>query len=160
MLAHRCAAALAIALGAATAAGAQTATQTVTFQVSAINVIGFTGSPSLTINTAAAGSASLTATDATATWAVTTNQSTAKISASIASAMPTGLTLSVNLAAPTGATSAALQALGTTGVDLVTGITQLSQTGLGVTYQLDASPTAGVVASGSRVVTYTISGGT
>ena len=160
MLAHRCAAALALALGVTTAAGAQSATQTVTFQVSAINVIGFTGSPSLTISGAAPGAASLTATDASATWAVTTNQSTAKISASIASAMPTGLTLSVNLAAPTGASTAGSTALGTTGVDLVTSITQLSQTGLGVTYTLAASPTAGVVASGTRVVTYTISGGT
>jgi hypothetical protein len=148
-----------VAFGAATAQ-AQTANQTVTFAVNAINQIAFTGAPSLTITTAVAGSAPTSATDNTASWAVTTNQSTAKITASILTVMPTGLTLSSSLAAPTGATSAGFQALGTTAVDLVTGITKLAQGSLGVTYKLDATVAAGVVASGSRVVTYTITGGT
>src|SRR5688572_795875 len=87
-------------------ASAQTATQTVTFAVSAINQISATGSPSLTVSTATAGSEPTAATDATSTWAVTTNQTGSKISASIPSAMPTGLTLSVNMAAPTGGSSA------------------------------------------------------
>ncbi len=77
---------------------AQSATQTVTFQVSAINQVAVTGSPSLVINAASAGSAPTSVTASGNTWAVTTNQSTAKITASIASAMPTGLTLSANLA--------------------------------------------------------------
>jgi hypothetical protein len=141
-------------------AGAQSATQTVTFQVSAINQVSVTGSPSLTITTAAAGSTPTPATDASATWAVTTNQSTAKITASIPTAMPTGLTLSANLTAPTGATSAGLKALGVTAVDMVTNVTKVAQGALGITYQLDATLAAGVVASGSRLVTYTITGGT
>src|SRR5438552_1512011 len=89
----------------AVAAAQTTATQTVTFQVDAINQIAFSGSPSLVINTASAGSAP-TAVTAGATWAVTTNQTGSKITASINSAMPAGLTLSANLAAPAGATSA------------------------------------------------------
>ena len=140
-------------------AGAQTATQTVTFEVDAINQIAVAGTPSLVINTAVAGNAPTSATAAGNTWAVTTNQSNAKITASIASAMPTGLTLSAQLGAPTGATSAGLKALGTTAVDMVTGITKLNAGGLSLGYQLDATTGAGVVASGTRVVTYTITGG-
>src|SRR5262245_34932376 len=99
----------------ASSAMAQTSTQVVTFQVDAVNQVAFTGSPSLTINTAAAGS---NPTDATAgaTWAVTTNQSGARITASINSNMPAGLTLSVNLAAPAGATSTGAQSLSTVAV--------------------------------------------
>jgi hypothetical protein len=144
---------------AAQSAAAQTATQTVTFQVDAINQIAFAGSPSLVIATATAGSPPNSAVNATATWAVTTNQSSAKVTGSIASAMPAGLTLSANLSAPAGGTSIGLQALGTVAVDLVTGITQVAQGALGVTYQLDATVGAGVVASTTRTVTYTITGG-
>ena len=93
-------------------------------------------------------------------WAVTTNQSGAKISASIPTAMPTGLTLSVNLAAPSGATSAGLTPLGTVAVDLVSTITKVAQLGMTATYELTATAAAGVVASSTKVVTYTISGGT
>ena len=55
-------------------ASAQTATQTVTFAVNAINQISATGSPSLTVTTATAGSQPTDAIDAASTWAVTTNQ--------------------------------------------------------------------------------------
>jgi hypothetical protein len=151
---------LALLAVAGTAAQAQTATQTVTFAVNAINQIAFTGSPSLTIITAVAGSAPTSVTDGTASWAVTTNQSGAKITASIASNMPTGLTLSSSLTAPSGASSAGYQALSTVAVDLVTSITKLAQGSLGVSYQLDATPAAGVVVSATRLVTYTITGGT
>ena len=152
--------ALALVAFGATSAQAQTANQTVTFAVNAINQIAFVGAPSLTITTAVAGSAPTSATDNTASWAVTTNQTGAKITASIPSIMPAGLTLSSNLTAPTGGASAGFQALGTTAVDLVTGITKLAQGALGVTYKLDATVAAGVVASGTKVVTYTITGGT
>ena len=146
-------------VGVASTAAAQTANQTVTFQVDAINVIAFAGSPSLVINSAVAGSAPTAATSAVASWAVTSNQTGSKITAAINAVMPAGLTLSVNLAAPGGATSAGLQALSTTTVDVVTGITKLAAAALGVTYQLDATAAAGVVASSSRTVTYTITGG-
>jgi hypothetical protein len=152
-------AALAMTLSAVNAASAQTATQIVTFQVTAINQISFAGSPSLTISTATAGNNPTSATNATATWAVTTNQSNAKITASLNSDMPTGLTLWVMLGAPVGSTSIG-NSLSTTAVDLVTGITQRAQGGLVVTYSLDATPAAGVVASTTRTVTYTITGGT
>ena len=152
-------AALALVLFAIPAAQAQTASQTVTFAVNAINQIAFVGAPSLTITTAVAGSAPTSVTDASSTWAVTCNQTGAKISAAIASNMPAGLTLSANLAAPAGATSALYQSLSTVSVDLVTGITKLAQGSLTATYKLDATAAAGVVSSATRLVTYTISGG-
>src|ERR1043165_5325264 len=138
------AAALALFTG---VAQAQTATQTVTFQVDAINQVAVSGTPSLHITAAVAGGAPTTVTSSGNTWAVTTNQTGAKITASIGSAMPTGVTLSANLGNPSGATSAGLQALGTTAVDVVTGITKLNQSGMTLTYQLDATSAAGVVAS-------------
>jgi hypothetical protein len=139
---------------------AQTATQTINFQVDAINQIAFTGSPSLVVNTATAGSNPTASNNSSATWAVTTNQTGAKITASIGSNMPAGLTLTVDLGAPAGATSAGAQSLSTTAVDLVTSITKLAQSSLGVTYSLTATAAAGVVSSTSRTVTYTITGGT
>ena len=140
-------------------AWAQSAAQTITIAVNAINQIAFVGSPTLAITTATAGSAPTSATDATATWAVTTNQTGAKVTASIPAAMPAGLVLSANLTAPSGATSSAFQPLGTTAVDMVTGIGKLAQSNLGVIYRLDATAAAGVISSASRVVTYTITGG-
>lgn len=158
MNAKRMISAMALMVSATSVASAQTANQVVTFQVDAINQIAFSGSPSLTINTATAGS-NPTAATAAASWAVTTNQTGAKLTASIGSNMGAGLTLSVDLSAPAGGSSAGVQALSTTAVDLVTGITKLAQGALGVTYSLDATAAAGVVASSSRTVTYTITGG-
>lgn len=159
MNANRILAIMVLLAGTTSVAAAQTATQTVTFQVDAINQIAFSGSPSLVINTATAGS-NPTSASAAATWAVTTNQSSAKITASINAAMPANVTLSVNLTAPAGASSAGAQGLSTTAVDLVTSITQVAQGALAVSYSLDATPAAGVVASTTRTVTYTITGGT
>ena len=158
MNAGRILATMVLLAGVTNAASAQTANQTVTFQVDAINQIAFSGSPSLVINTATAGSNPTSAT-AAASWAVTTNQSGAKITASIGSNMPAGLTLSVDLSAPTGGSSAGAQALSTTSVDLVTGISTLAEGSLGVNYSLAATPAAGVVSSTSRTVTYTSSPG-
>lgn len=157
---RRGAAALALLVASAATANAQTATQTVTFAVNAINQIAFTGAPSLTVATAVAGSNPTSVVDNSASWAVTSNQTNAKITASIPTAMPTGVSLSVNLAAPAGATSAGAQALSATAVDLVTSVSKLAQNALGVTYTLAATPAAGVVPSSTRVVTYTITGGT
>ena len=148
-----------LVIAAAASAAAQTATQTVTLQVDAINQVAVSGTPSMTITAAVAGGAPTSVTSSGNTWAVTTNQTGAKITASIGSAMPTGVTLSANLGNPSGATSAGLQALGTGAVDMVTGITKLNQSGMSLTYQLDATSAAGVVASTTRVVTFTITGG-
>jgi opacity protein-like surface antigen len=150
--------ALVLAALPAARAQAQSATQDVTLEVQAINQIAFTGSPSLTIASATAGSAPNSA-SANATYAITTNESDRKITAEIDSDTPSGLTLSVNLAAPSGATSAGAVQLSTTAQDVVTGISTVNASGLNVTYTLQATSAAGVVPSTSRTVTYTITAG-
>lgn len=145
-------------LAVAGTAGAQT--QTINFSVAAINQLALSGNTvTLNIVSAAAGSNPTQATDNASTWAVTTNQSGAKISASLNSDMPSGLTLQVSLGAPAGATSAGALTLSSASVDLVTGVSQVAANGLAMNYTLDATPAAGVT-SGTRTVTYTITGGT
>lgn len=138
-------------------AGSQT-TQDVSFEVQAINQIAFTGSPSLVISTAPAGSAPTSAT-ANATYAITTNETDRKITAQIDSDMPAGTGLAVSLAAPSGAASAGAVSLSTTAQDAVTGISTINASGLNVTYTLSATAAAGVVPAGTRTVTYTITAG-
>lgn len=148
-----------LGLVAAGTASAQ-ATQTVTFQVDAINQISVSGNPgALAITTATAGSAPTASTNATTTWAVTTNQTNSKVTAAIDLAMPTGVTLALDMQNPTGATSATVT-LGTVAADAVTGITMLNEAGKTVTYTLNATSAAGVVASTSRTVSLTIVAGT
>jgi hypothetical protein len=160
MKALRFAAGLAIAMSvfAARDASAQTATQTVSYEVAAVDQISVSGSPSLVVNTATAGSG-LTSATAAGTYAVTTNGTNRKITASIDTNMPSGVTLSVSLGAPTGATSTGTVTLSTTAQDVVTGITTVNQSGLSVSYGLSADITAGVVAAGNKTVTYTITTG-
>jgi hypothetical protein len=143
---------------AAASAQGQTSTQSVAYNVNAINQIAVTGTPTLTINAAVAGNAPTSVTATGSTWAVTTNQTGAKITASIPSNMPAGVTLSATMGAPAGGASAGALALSTVAVDLVTGITKLNATGLALDYQLDATAAAGVV-TGTRIVTFTITGG-
>jgi hypothetical protein len=158
MNAMRILAMLVLVGGVSRSASAQTS-HLITFQIDAINQIGFAGAPSLVINTATAGS-DPNSVSAAASWSVTTNQTGSKITASIGTNMPAGLTLSTNLTAPSGAASAGAKTLSTVAVDLVTGITKVAAGPLAVTYALTATAAAGVVASTSRTVTYTITGGT
>ena len=135
-------------------------TQTVTYEVQAINELSVSGSSaSLTVNSATAGSAPNAVTDTTTTYAITTNETNRKITGAIDTAMPSGVTLSVTLGAPTGATSLGKQALGTSAVDLVNSISTLNESGKAITYELSATSAAGVVASASKTVTLTITAG-
>ncbi|HKP75602.1 MAG TPA: hypothetical protein VJT67_08670, partial [Longimicrobiaceae bacterium] len=131
------AAALLAALGGRASAQA-TATQDVSFEVQAVSQLSFSGSPALVIAAATAGSAP-TSVSANATYAVTTNETDRKITAQIDSDMPAGVDLTVSLAAPSGGTSAGAVSLSTTAHDVVTGISTLNASGLGVTYSLSAT---------------------
>lgn len=148
-----------VLVGLTSIAGAQT--QTVTYSVSAINEMSVSGNPgALNIITAMAGSAPTSVTDATTTWAITTNQTGTKIQAAINSAMPSGMILNLTMAAPSGATSAGAVSLGIVAADVVTGISNLNESAKAVTYSLAATAAAGVVASASKTVTYTVVAGT
>lgn len=147
----------ALTAGFAAAASAQTATATATYEIQAINEVSVSGNPAALVITTAAELEGVT--ENSTTWGVTTNQTGAKVTGAIDTDMPTAVTLKVELAAPAGATSAGAVTLSSVAADLVTAITEVQGSGLGVTYSLSALPTAGVVASASKTVTYTITGG-
>lgn len=125
-----------------------TATATVAFSVGSTDSFLVSGDPPvLSISTAPAGSNPVPATNSSTSYSVTTNNAGRKITGVISVALPTGVTLSMLLAAPTGATSAGVVALTTSPQDLVTGIGNVSETGLMITYILSA--TAAATQSGS-----------
>lgn len=148
----------ALALNAADA-DAQTATQTVQFQVNAVNQIAVSGNPApLAITTATAGSG-LTSASTGASYAITTNEANQKITASLDQTMPAGVTLEVQLVAPAGASSTGSVPLGTASADLVTGISATAASALPITYRLSAG-TQVQLGPTARTVTFTIVSGT
>ncbi len=152
---------LLLAVIGSTSARAQTATQLVRFQVNAVNQIAVTGNPpSLVINSATAGSTPTAVIAGGTTYAITTNESNQKIAASIDQVMPGGVILEVTLAPPSGASSAGAVALGTTGADVVSGISTTTATALPITYRLSAAADVMMSAPASRMVTFTIVSGT
>lgn len=139
---------------------ANTAQQTVTFQVDAINEIAVSGNPgNLVINTATPGSQPDDDTDNSTSWDVTTNGTNKKMTGDINANMPANVTLQVNLTAPTGGSSSGDVSLSTTAGDLVTSITQVAESGLTITYTLSATIAAGTVAPDTRTVTLTLTDG-
>jgi hypothetical protein len=141
-------------------ARAQSATQVIRFQVTAVNQIGVTGVPApLVINTATAGSNPASVTANGGSYAVTTNEANKKITASLDEPLPAGVRLEIALAAPQGAASAGDVALGTAAADLVTGISTLAASALPITYRLSADATVHMPAPATRTVTFTIVSG-
>ena len=139
---------------------AQTATQVIHFQVTAVNQIGISGAPvPLVINSAVAGSAPTSVTASGGTYAVTTNESNKKITASLDDPLPAGVRLEISLAAPQGAASAGEVALGVAASDLVTGISAVAASALPMTYRLSADATVHMAAPETRTVTFTIVSG-
>lgn len=135
-----------------------TATQTVAYEVTPINLITVSGDPgALTVSTATPGSAPSVATDATTTYAVTTNESNRTITGQLNTVMPSGVTLSVTLAS-SASSSGKVPLIAASASELVTGISNLNESGKTISYELAATSAAGVV-SGSRTVTLTIQAG-
>ena len=139
---------------------AQTATQVVRFQVTAINQIGVTGAPApMVLSSATAGSAPASVTASGGNYAITTNEANKKITASLDAALPAGIRLEVALAAPQGASSAGDVPLSTAGADLVTGISTVAAAALPITYRLSADATVHMPVPATRTVTFTIVSG-
>jgi hypothetical protein len=137
------------------------ANQTVTYEVQAINEISVSGNPgALTVSAATAGSEPTAATDATTTYSITTNGSNKKITGILNTAMPANTALKVTLTAPTGGTSAGQVSLSASAQDLVTGISAVAQSAVGISYEFSATIAAGVVSSAQKTVTLTIADGT
>jgi hypothetical protein len=137
-----------------------TAQQTVTYQVDAINEISVSGNPGvLAVNTATAGSQPNDDTDNSTSWAVTTNGTNKKMTGETNTDMPASVTLKVNLTAPTGGSSQGDVTLSTTPANLVTSITRVVGSNLTVTYTLSATVAAGVVNHAQKTVTLTLTVG-
>ena len=142
------------------AAGAQSATQVVSFRVNPISEIVMSGSPApITVDAPRSGSQPTSATMGGTSYAITTNEGNQKISAALDRSMPNGVSLAVALGAPDGGASRGSVALGTRAADLVTQIPPGAARGLPIVYTLNATPAARQGASGTRIVTYTISAG-
>jgi hypothetical protein len=135
---------------------AQTANQSVTVDVDAINVIDVSGNPgTLVINSATAGSAPDDASDNSTSYDITSNETTKKVVGSLDVAYASGISLKVTLAS-TGATSAGQVTLSTTDQDLVTGISNLAESGQQISYVASATVSAAPAAAESHTVTFTI----
>jgi hypothetical protein len=144
------------------AADSSSDTQALVLKVNAISELAITGSTvTMTVVGAPAGSGLTAVDDSTTKYAVTTNGTGMKITGVLDSAMPTDTTLTIALAAPTleGCSSAGPVSLSDTAADLVTGITTLSASDLGITYELGALLTAGPVGTFDRTVTLTMVAG-
>lgn len=144
---------------AAAAYAADSATQTVTFEVEEINEITVSGNPGpLVVNAATAGGAPVAATDNTTTYSVTTNETGKKITAGIDEAMPTGTTLTVQLASSLATSAGAVDISNATAgsvVDVVTALSTGTDSAQAISYTFSATAAAGVV-SGTKTVTFTI----
>ena len=156
-------AAAVLTLLASMAFAADSDTNTITYEVTAINEVAITGDVTLTVNAAVAGSAPTQAVDNTATYAITTNcaDDAKKLTGGIDAAMDDGLTLAVTAEAPTGATSAGAVDISaaitdTSDADLVTVIDAVNESALGLGFTLDATAAAGVIASDTRTFTLTL----
>ncbi|MBL7050512.1 MAG: hypothetical protein ISR96_13440 [Nitrospira sp.] len=136
------------------------ATQTITFQVLAINEISVSGDPdAMTISFATAGSALSSVTDTSTTYSITTNESSRKITGQITTGgnMPSGVILEMNLSAPTGGSSSGYVTLDSSSAsDLVTAISTEAELSKTITYRLSATIAASAVASDTRVVTLSL----
>lgn len=151
--------AVGLALSGSAFAGSS-ATQDVGYQVTAINELSVSGNPgALTVNAATAGSQPNPVSDSSTTYAITTNETGKKLTAAIDTAMPDNVTLSLTATAPSVGTSAGKKSLSASPVDVVTGITQVAESGIGLSYELSATVAAGVVSSSSKTVTLTIADG-
>ena len=150
-------------LGAAgSAAGSDVATQHLTIGVEPIDEIRLSGiQPNLTIDTADAGSDPVATEADGGGYAITTNGEQRKITASLGAELPTGLILSMRMAAPSrgDAHSTGWQPLGVAPAEMVTGLSRVAESGIGVRYRLEASVDAGVVTARTETVSVTLTDG-
>lgn len=138
---------------------AQTAAQTVTLEVAAVNKISVSGPVSLLINDAVPGADGLTAVSNNATsYSLTHNGSlTGKVTASINEALPAGIKLEITLASALG-TSKGIQDISnaTAAIDVVDAIGKGKDVTKMITYNFSATPEAGTLASVAKTITLTI----
>jgi len=111
----------------------------------------------MTISTAVAGLQPTGVSNSATTYSTANVKSSQpqKITARLSANMPAGVTLTVSLAVNASATSVGAVSLDVTARNVVINITA-NQTSQTITYQLSALVSAGVIASQTRTVTFTI----
>jgi hypothetical protein len=119
------------------------------------------GNPAaLHITTAVAGFNPTAKTNSATTLRIQGSSGTWHVAAKLNSNMPAGTTLTVNLAAPAGGSvSLGNVNLTNTNQTLVTNIGNIGNTFCVLTYTFNATPAAGVIASTTRTVTFSILSG-
>lgn len=153
---------LALATTFAGSVSAQTSESgTVSYQVQALNAMNLDNEAttvSLVISSIVAGQSSATKVDSTShTFDVSTNQTGTKVSAVIGGGTPTNMPAGTSLTIRIGAGTAAT--ISTTSADLLT-LTKEALDNAKVYYTLTANVSAGVVASATKTITYTLTAGT
>ncbi|MFH1452763.1 MAG: hypothetical protein ABIH00_02130 [Armatimonadota bacterium] len=147
---------IAIAFMSAAAFAGSTDTQTVYFEIDAINEIAFDADETLTINSATAGSEP-DLDSVVCQYAITTNETAGKkITGALNANMPASTGLMVTAGAPSTGSSAGQVTLNATAASLVTSIETVAQGSINYTLTLDADVAAGLPADGSRVITFTL----
>ncbi|MCH9610095.1 MAG: hypothetical protein S4CHLAM81_01790 [Chlamydiales bacterium] len=136
---------------------AATSSATVNYMVGAIDEIEVSGNPrQMVVASAKPGEPPSIATDSTTTYAVTTNSTGRVITASLNRNLPAGCDMCVQLVAPTGAISTGDIHLTTDAQNVVTGISNIAESGLPIIYRFAASCQSSP-GSGMVIVTFTIS---
>lgn len=135
---------------------AQTANQSVSVDVDAINVISVSGNPgTLVISSATAGSQPDDASDNSTSYAITSNETSKKIVGSLDVAYASGISLKVTLASASGS-SAGEVTLSTSDQDLVTSLSNVAESGQQISYVASATVSAAPATAESHTVTFTI----
>ena len=154
------AAAVCCCLGTGTASAQPTQdTAVVTYEVESITQLGLAGAASVTIVAGTAGQGLPSVIDSTGvTYDITNNAGadSKKLIGKINTSMPANTVLSVNVTAPSGALSADFVALTTSDQDLVTGIDNVNEAGVAISFKLEATVAAGIVASATKTFTMTV----
>ncbi|MFH1453613.1 MAG: hypothetical protein ABIH00_06505 [Armatimonadota bacterium] len=148
---------IAIVFMATAAFAGTTDTQTVYYEIDAINEIVMGSDTTLTVNAANAGSEPTMKTSTTLYYSVTTNETGKKITGSINANMPSGTTLNAYMAeAPGNGETLGEIALSTTAADLVSSFEKTVDANMNYFMELISTVAAGLPADGSRVVTFTL----
>lgn len=117
------------------------------------------GNPAaMNVSTAVAGSQPTAVSDNSTSYTVLVVVSS-HITAQLSSNTPAGVTLTINLVAPTGAVSLGPVTLDATARRVVNNITNALAQTKGITYQLSALASAGVISSRTATLTLTVVAG-
>ncbi|MFH1453387.1 MAG: hypothetical protein ABIH00_05340 [Armatimonadota bacterium] len=145
----------AIAFFTTSAFAGTTDTQTVYYEIDAINELSMDADATLTVDSATAGSEPDFSVIDTFSYSITTNETAKKITAALNANMPASTSLHIVLIEPTGGSSPGYLALSTTAQNVVTSIETVAETE-NYAIRFYSNVAAGLPADSSRVITFTL----